>query len=80
MTLLDNCVGQNKSQKTMKFACLLSILFYETVALLFFLPGHTHMLPDRVVGHCKNSIKGLNLYTIEQIAERCNTVKGINAE
>ena len=64
----------------MKFACLLSILFYETVALLFFLPGHTHMLPDRVVGQCKNSIKGQNLYTIGQIAERCNSVKGINAE
>ena len=47
MTLLDNCVGQNKSQKVMKFACLLSVLFYDTVALLYFLPGHTHMLPDR---------------------------------
>ena len=80
MTLLDNCVGQNKSQLVMKFACLLSILFYEKVALLYFLPGHTHMLPDRVVGQCKNSIKGLNLYTIEQIAERCNSVNGINVE
>ena len=38
------------------------------------------MLPDRVVGQCKNSIKGLNLYTIEQIVERCNSVNGINAE
>ena len=80
MTLLDNCVGQNKSQLVMKFACLLSVLFYEKVALMFFLPGHTHMLPDRVVGQCKNSIKGLNLYTIEQIVERCNSVNGINAE
>ncbi len=80
MTLLDNCVGQNKSQKVMKFACLLSVLFYDTVALLYFLPGHTHMLPDRVVGQCKRAIKGLNLYTIGQIAEHCNGVQGINAE
>ena len=27
MSLLDNCVGQNKSQVVMKFMCLLSILF-----------------------------------------------------
>lgn len=80
MTLLDNCVGQNKSQLVMKFCCLLSVIFYETVALMFFLPGHTHMLPDRVFGQCKNSIKGLNLYTLAQITERFNSVKGVNAE
>ena len=64
----------------MKFACLLSLFFYETVALMYFLPGHTHMLPDRVVAHCKNAIKGFNLYSIAQIAEKCNGVKGIKAE
>ena len=80
MSLLDNCVGQNKSQVVMKFACLMSILFYETVALLYFLPGHTHMVPDRVFGQCKNSIKGLNLYTLAQVVERFNSVKGISAE
>ena len=80
MTLLDNCVGQNKSQIVMKFACLLSLYFYDTVALMYFLPGHTHMLPDRVVAHCKNAIKGLNLYTPGQIAEKCDSVKGINAQ
>ena len=68
MTLLDNCVGQNKSQKVMKFACLLSLFFYETVALMYFLPGHTHMLPDRVVAHCKKATNGFNLYSIAQIA------------
>ena len=80
MTLLDNCVGQNKSQIVMKFACLMSVLFYETVALMFFLPGHTHMLPDRVFGQCKKSIKGLNLYSIADIKDNFNGVKGINAE
>ena len=80
MTLLDNCVGQNKSQVVMKFYCMLSILFYETVALMYFIPGHTHMLPDRVVAYCKRAIKGLNLFTLGQIVERCNLVKGVNAE
>ena len=28
MSLLDNCVGQNKSQVVMQFFCLLSIIFY----------------------------------------------------
>ena len=80
MTLLDNCVGQNKSQIVMKFWCLLSIIFYDTVALLYFLPGHTHMQPDRVVAYCKKAIQGLNLYTLGQITECANTVKGVQAE
>ena len=80
MSLLDNCVGQNKSQLVMKFMCLLSICFYEQVALLYFLPGHSHMVPDRVVAHCKNAIKGLNLYSLGQITEECNRVKGVQAE
>ena len=80
MSLLDNCVGQNKSQLVMKFMCMLSICFYEQVALLYFLPGHSHMVPDRVVAHCKNAIKGLNLYSLGQIVEECNRVKGIHSE
>ena len=79
MTLLDNCVGQNKSQVVMKFACFISLFFYETVALMYFLPGHTHMIPDRIVADCKNAIKGLNLYTLGQITEQCNKVKNVNA-
>ena len=80
LILLDNCVGQNKSQVVMKFMCLLSILFYETVALMFFLPGLTHMVADRVVANCKNSIKNLNLFSLGQITAEFNRVRGINAE
>ena len=80
MSLLDNCVGQNKSQVVMKFFCLLSILFYKTVALMYFLPGHSHMIPDRVVAHCKHAIKGLNLYTLGEITDQCNRIKDITAE
>ena len=80
MSLLDNCVGQNKSQLVMKFFCMLSLIFYDRVALLFFLPGHSHMIPDRVVAYCKCAIKRLNLYTLGQIAQECNRIQGVNAE
>lgn len=49
-TLMDNCVGQNKSQCCMRFYALLSVLFFPTVSAFFFLPGHSHMICDRVVG------------------------------
>ena len=79
MSLLDNCVGQNKSQVVMKFLCMLSILFYETVACLYFLPGHTHMQPDRIVAYCKHAIKGLNLFSLGQIVEQAGNVEGVQA-
>ena len=80
MSLLDNCVGQNKNQLVMKFMCMLSVCFYEEVALLYFLPGHSHMVSDRIVAHCKKAIKGLNLYPVGQIRDECNKVKGINTQ
>ena len=80
LSLLDNCVGQNKSQTVMKFSFFLSLFFYKTVALFYFLSGHTYMQPDRVVGHCKFAIKGLNLYTLGQITEHRDFVIGIIAE
>ena len=49
-TLMDNCVGQNKSQVVMQFFALLSIIFFPTVSAFYFLPGHSHMICDRVVG------------------------------
>ena len=80
MSLLDNCVGQNKSQHVMMFASLLSLLFYEKVAFMYFLPGHTHMHPDRVVGWCKQAIRGLNLYTLSQVTEACQRIENVTAE
>ena len=80
MSLLDNCVGQNKSQVVMQFMCLLSVLFYKVVALMYFLPGHSHMLPDRVVGYCKRAIRSLNLYTPSQIVDNCSKVKSVYPE
>ena len=80
MSLLDNCVGQNKSQIVINFFCMLSLFFYDTVALLFFPPGHSHMIPDRVVAYCKYAVKGLNLYTLGQIAAESNRIKSVHAE
>ena len=80
VSIMDNCVGQNKSQVVMKFFAMLSVLLYEKVVLLYLLPGHSHMKPDRVVAWVKGAIKGLNLYTPQQIVEKCNTVNSIEAE
>lgn len=38
------------------------------------------MKPDRVVAWVKGAIRGLNLYTPQQIVERCNTVNSVCAE
>ena len=64
----------------MKFFAMLSVLLYDKVVLLYLLPGHSHMKPDRVVAWVKGAIKGLNLYTPQQIVEKCNTVNSIEAE
>jgi hypothetical protein len=42
LLILDNCVGQNKSKVVFMFYALLSLLFYDKVALLFLIPGHSH--------------------------------------
>ncbi|EEY63316.1 cleavage inducible protein [Phytophthora infestans T30-4] len=48
-SLLDNCVGQNKSKVVMMFFAMLSIIIpYKKVVLCFLLPGHSHNIADRV--------------------------------
>ena len=47
VSIMDNCVGQNKSQAMMKYFAMLSVLFYDKVVLLYLIPGHSHMKPDR---------------------------------
>ena len=49
VSIRDNCIGQNKSNVTMLFDCWLSLSFYKRVMLVFLLPGHSHMIADRVV-------------------------------
>lgn len=62
ISILDNCVGQNKSQLMMKFFPLLSVCFYDTVATLYLLPGHSHMMADRATAHAKGALKMENIY------------------
>ncbi|KAI3631056.1 hypothetical protein MIR68_010546 [Amoeboaphelidium protococcarum] len=66
LCIMDNCVGQNKSQVTMRFAAMLSIILYKRVALLFLQPGHSHMMADRAVAWMKSKIRNKNLYVPEQ--------------
>ena len=53
MTLLDNCVGQNKSQAVMQFYAMIQLIFYPQLACLYLKSGHSHMVADRVVGWTK---------------------------
>ena len=50
LNVLDSCVGQNKSQVCIKFAAMLSIVFFKKVVLIFLKFGHSHLKPDRVGG------------------------------
>ncbi|EEY66715.1 uncharacterized protein PITG_17266 [Phytophthora infestans T30-4] len=54
LSLLDNCVGQNKSKVVMKFFAMLSVVFpCKKVLLCFLLPGHSHNIADRVMAWCR---------------------------
>jgi hypothetical protein len=49
LELLDYCVEQNKSNSIMMFCAMLSLIFYKKVVCLYLMPGHSHMIADRVV-------------------------------
>jgi hypothetical protein len=78
-SLLDNCVGQNKSKAVLMFFAFLSVVFpYKKVVLCFLLPGHSHNIADRVIAWCRRATKGLNLYTPLALVEEVNKVKTVN--
>ncbi|XP_078732831.1 uncharacterized protein LOC144947479 isoform X1 [Lampetra fluviatilis] len=79
VVILDNCVGQNKSQVVFMFFALLSLLFYRKVVLLYLMPGHSHNQADRVVTWCRNSMKGKNFYTPLDIVDTVNLINSIEA-
>lgn len=80
VNILDNCVGQNKSNVVMKFFALISLLLFEKVVLLYLIPGHSHMKANRVVAWCKRAIGGLNIYCPIEVAKVCDSVKSVQAE
>ena len=73
-------MGQNKSQVLMRFYALISVLFFPTVTAFYFIPGHSHMICDRVVSWNRKKMKGKNLYTPETIAGVMNLTKSVEAE
>ena len=79
VSILDNCVGQNKSQIVMKFFAFLSVCFYKEVVALYLKSGHSHMLPDRATAHQRNAISGVNLYHPDDLVEVVNRIRHISA-
>ena len=79
--IMDNCVGQNKSQAVMMFFALLSMTLYpDGVTLLFLLPGHSHMACDRVVSWLRRSLKSANLFLPQDFVEQFNKIPSVRAE
>jgi hypothetical protein len=62
------------------FYALLSLLFYDNVALLFLILGHSHNQADHVVAWCRNQMRAQNLYTPSTIVSEFNTIKFVSAE
>lgn len=74
--VMDNCVGQNKSQVVLMFMSFLSMTFYKRVVCHYLVSGHSHMCPDRVVSHAKRS-RGVNdIYDPMDFVEKMNKVCG----
>ena len=63
----------------MIFNVLLSLVFYECVVLLYLIPGHSHMIADRVVAWNRGGIRGKNLYHPSQIASLCSETDCVEA-
>ena len=79
--IMDNNVGQNKSQAVLMFFALLSMTWYpEGVSLLYLLPGHSHMACDRVVSWLRKKLKGDNLFLPEHFVQRFNAIPSVRAE
>jgi len=77
--ILDNCVGQNKSQYVLMFFAAITIIgFYERIILHFLESGHSHGAPDIGYAHAKSRLHE-ELFIPQQMANLMNTVEGINA-
>ena len=79
--ILDNCVGQNKSNVTHKFSMLESILIFpEGVTDIYFKVGHSHNASDMKTAHANKAMAKKNLYTPLMIAMEINKSKGLRGE
>ena len=80
ISIRDNCVGQNKSNVTLQFDLFMSMSFYERVMVIYLIPGHSHMIADRVVAWVKRSINRVKIYTPDDLLKTINKTKSIDAE
>ena len=64
----------------MFFAFLSLTLFPGGVILYFLEKGHSHMAPDRTVGHCRQSLKGANHWIPEHFVSKISNVNNVFAE
>jgi hypothetical protein len=79
--VLDNNVGQNKSQVVFMFFALLSMTLYrEGVVLLFLCAGHSHMAPDRTVSWLRKSLTKKQVFLPEEFLEAFNSVRSVVGE
>ena len=79
--VMDNCVGQNKSQAVFMWFALLSLTWYpDGFVCLFLLPGHSHFPADRTVSWLRTSIKGKNVYLPEHFVQFFNSIRSVKSE
>ena len=79
--VMDNCVGQNKSNTTHKFSMFTSILLYpDGVTDIYFRVGHSHNLSDMKTAHANKGLAKKNLYTPQAVAVEVNKIKGLAAQ
>ena len=79
VAVLDNCSGQNKSNTSLKFEAMLSLLgIFKTRTKLYLKPGHSHNQSDVITGECARFLKMKDLFTIEQMAMEMNASKNVN--
>ena len=76
--VLDNCVGQNKSNTTHKFSMLSSIIIYpDGVTDVYFRVGHSHNTSDMKTAHANKAMSKKNLYTPNMVVTEVNKLKGL---
>ena len=79
--ILDNCVGQNKSNTTHKFSMLSSILIYpDGVTDVYFRVGHSHNTSDMKTAHANKAMAKKNLYTPNMVITEINKMKGLTGQ
>ena len=62
--ILDNCVGQNKSNTTHKFSMLVSLfIFPDGVTDIYFKVAHSHNASDIKTAHANKAMGKKNLFT-----------------